>query len=319
MSDTAMRRVGVEIEFAGLTVQTAAEQVVEVLGGTANTLTDYEIEIVDTELGEFLVEVDFALLKRLGQARAEAEQPPGVVEQWSEEMLAALARQVTPCEIVTAPIRFDRVTELDALMEALRQAGARGTDDALVYAFGVHFNPEVSGLNVADILPTMQAFAVLHDWLLVRLQIDPVRRVVPFIKPWPVAYAALILAPDYRPDMTRLIDDYLIHNPTRNRAMDMLPLFAHLDRERVRAMVEDDRIKPRPTYHYRLSNCRIGDPDWRLSDEWRQWLAIEALARDTDKLAAMSAAYVELLGRTVGDLFADWPGQVERWMSRRSR
>lgn len=314
MSDDGMRRVGVEIEFAGLPVEAAADRVVAVLGGTKTVRTDYVIEIGDTDLGEFLVEVDFELLKRLGQARAEAEQAPGVVDQWSEEMLASLARQVTPCEIVTAPIRFDRVTELDTLMDALRQAGARGTDDALVYAFGVHFNPEVTGLDVNDILPTMRAFAVLHDWLLVRLQIDPVRRLVPFIKPWPAAYVARILASDYRPDMSRLIDDYLEHNPTRNRALDMLPLFAHLDRDRVRAAVEDDKVKSRPTYHYRLSNCRIGDPEWRLSDEWRQWLAIEALAGDSEKLAAMSEAYLELLGRTVGDLFADWSGKVERWM-----
>lgn len=308
------RRVGVEIEFTGLPVRKVAEQVAAVLGGMLNVRTDYDIQVQDTQLGDCVVEVDFALLKRLGQARAEAEQKPGVIDQWSEEMLAGLARQVTPCEIVTDPIAFSRVAELDDLMDALRQAGARGTDDALMYAFGVHFNPEVTGLDVADILPTMQAFAILHDWLLIHMQIDPVRRIVPFIRPWPAEYVEQILATDYQPDITTLIDDYLAHNPTRNRALDLLPLFAHIDAERVHATVGDDKTKSRPTYHYRLANCRIGDPQWRLSDEWQQWLLIESLAQDRDKLAMLSDAYRQILGRVTGDWFADWPSQVDRWM-----
>ena len=33
----------------------------------------------------------------------------------------------------------------------------------------------------------------------------------------------------YGPDLGALIDDYLAANPTRNRALDLLPLFAELD------------------------------------------------------------------------------------------
>ncbi len=310
------RHVGVEIEFAGLPVHQVAEHIVSVLGGTLKVHTDYEIQVCTTALGDCTVEVDFALLKRLGQARAEAEQDVGLIEQWSEDMLAAVARQLTPCEIVTAPIQFAQIVELEPLMQALRQAGAQGTDDALVYAFGVHFNPEVTGLEVADILPTMQAFALLHAWLLVRMQVDWVRRLAPFIRPWPDEYVARILAADYQPDITTLIDDYLAHNATRNRALDLLPLFAHIDAERVNAAVGDDQTKPRPTYHYRLANCRIGDPEWRLSAEWQPWLLIESLAQDTAKRAAMSEAYCQVLGQMTGDLFADWPGQVQQWMDR---
>lgn len=316
MTSHNQRRVGVEVEFAGLPVQTVAEQVVAVLGGDLTVHTDYEIQVSSTRLGDCTVEVDFALLKRLGQARTEAEQEPGLIEQWSEDMLAAVARQVTPCEIVTAPIEFAQVVELDPLMEALRQAGAQGTDDALVYAFGVHFNPEVTGLDVSDILPTMQAFALLHDWLLVHMQVDWVRRIAPFIRPWPAEYVAHILAPDYQPDITTLIDDYLTHNATRNRALDLLPLFAHIDAERVNAAVGDDKTKPRPTYHYRLANCRISDPEWRISAEWQPWLLIESLAQDTTKRAAMSQAYRQVLAQMTGDLFAEWPQQVKQWLDR---
>jgi hypothetical protein len=34
-----------------------------------------------------------------------------------------------------------------------------------------------------------------------------------------------------RPDLDTLIDDYLEYNPTRNRALDFLPLFLHLDED----------------------------------------------------------------------------------------
>ncbi|OBX33760.1 putative amidoligase enzyme [Halomonas elongata] len=40
-----------------------------------------------------------------------------------------------------------------------------------------------------------------------------------------------MLDPDYQPDLRTLIDDYLEYNPTRNRELDLLPLFAYLDPE----------------------------------------------------------------------------------------
>ena len=73
----------------------------------------------------------------------------------------------------------------------------------------------------------------LFDWLRSRCHPDLSRRISPYIEPYPLDYARLILQPDYAPDSGRLIDDYLRHNPTRNRALDMLPVFAHLDEARV--------------------------------------------------------------------------------------
>lgn len=309
---TRKGRVGVEIEFSGLSVATAAGIVAATFGGEPRARTEYEIEVHRTELGDFRVEVDFALLKRLAQTRADSGEAPGL----PEDLLATLARQVAPCEIVTGPIARERIGELDRLAAALRRAGARGTDDALVYAFGVHFNPELPEITVTDVLAHMRAFALLHDWLLVQLGVDVVRRLTPFIRPWPARYLMLILESGYEPDQAGLIDDYLDHNPTRNRALDMLPLFAHLDPRRVAAVVDDPHVKARPTFHYRLSNCRIGDPGWRPSREWRYWLTIESLAAQTQVLAAMSRDYLQLARRPLGDLFAEWPLRTERWLQR---
>lgn len=311
------RRVGVEIEFSGLPVRAAAELIRTTYGGELHPHTDYEIEVRDSALGDFRVEVDVALLKRFGQARVEAAQAPGLVDQLSEDVLAALARQLAPCEIVTSPLPFDTVGELDRLTATLRQAGAKGTDDALVYAFGVHFNPEPVALDSASLLAHMRAFALLHDWLLSRLDVNWARRLTPFIRPWSRAYVAELLQPAYAPARDRLIDDYLHYNPSRNHALDMLPLFAYLDGPRVWAVVDDPNVKARPTFHYRLSNCRVGDPRWRLSDEWRYWLIVEALAGNPAKLAAMSRDYRRLLCRPWGDLLAEWPERAGRWLTRK--
>ena len=40
---------------------------------------------------------------------------------------------------------MDRLHEVDALLRILREAGARGTQDAAVYAAGLHFNWRLPG------------------------------------------------------------------------------------------------------------------------------------------------------------------------------
>lgn len=94
-----------------------------------------------------------------------------------------------------------------------------------------------------------------------------------------------ILQPGYRPDIARLIDDYLRLTPTRNRPLDLLPLFAHIDEDRVMsAPVETRLVNPRPAFHYRLPDCRIDDPGWSLALAWDHWVAIERLAADSVRL-----------------------------------
>ena len=310
------RRVGVEIEFAGLELNAVADLVASVFGGRISYDTDYEITIADPELGKFRAEVDFGLLKRIGQERVASEQAPGTLEQVSEELLAALARQLVPCEIVTPPLPIERLDALDRLIAKLREAGAKGTDDALLYAFGVHFNVEAPSLRALSILRYLRAFALLYDWLLIQLKVDSLRRLSPFIKPFPSRYLQLILQTDYRPTRATLIADYLTHNPTRNRALDMLPLFAFIDPQRVFAAIGNAKVCARPAYHYRLSNSFVGNPLWRISNEWRYWLLIEALAEDKDRLRAMADDYLSLIDRPLGDLFSEWGERTEIWLQK---
>ena len=58
----------------------------------------------------------------------------------------------------------------------------------------------------------------------------------------------------------------------------MLPLFAWIDEDRVRTTIDDPRIKPRPTFHYRLPNAQVSDSLWSLAEDWNRWVVVETLA-----------------------------------------
>ena len=310
-----IRRMGVEIEFAGMDLQAIAKLTQKVFGGELETISEYETFVRDAKLGDFRgdfgVELDFSYLKKLGRERnAEV----GDLENLAEGALALIAKRLVPCEVVSPPIPMNEVWRMDTLIKALRMAGAKGTRQAPLYAFGLHLNPELPDLKASTIVAHLQAFLGLFDWLLARCEVDLSRRVTPYIDPFGKDYLKLVLNPDYSPDMDQLIDDYLEHNPTRNRALDMLPLFAHIDEERVRAKVDDDRVKSRPTFHYRLPNCQIDEPDWGLIRPWRDWLQIEALANDKKHLHQMCQGWQKHTGGITGGLLGDWARECTQWL-----
>ena len=134
----------------------------------------------------------------------------------------------------------------------------------------------------------------MYPWLTsVVLRPNISRRVLRFIAPYPAAYERLVLREDYQPSLPQLIDDYLEHNPTRNRGLDLLPLFAHLDGPRVQRVVDDERVSARPTFHFRMPDSRVDDPSFRITEPWRAWLEVERLACDPERLAAQSRAALE--------------------------
>ena len=101
---------------------------------------------------------------------------------------------------------------------------------------------------------SLKSFFCLYDWMIDVERPDLARRVTPYINHFESDYIKLVLNRDYDPTIEQLIDDYLEYNPTRNRNLDMLPLFAFIDEKRVRSVVDDPRVNARPTFHYRLPN-----------------------------------------------------------------
>ena len=311
----AVRSLGVELEFSGLDVETAADLVRDVLGGRLDPVSPYECQVRDTDLGDFGVGLDYAYLKRQGREQGPDADGSGGLERWPEHLLAEIARRVVPLEIVSPPFPMPRLGQLEPLVERLRQAGAEGTRGSPLYAFGLHFNPELPRLDADTIGAYLRAFLCLYDWLAEVSGVDWTRRLTPYVDAFPREYVVLVTAPGYAPSLDRLMDDYLQHNPDRNRALDMLPLFARLDEDRVRAAVDDPRIKPRPTLHYRLPNSDVDRPGWNLSTAWGHYLQVERLACDRPRLADMAARYHEHLSRDVPDDPRGWARICERWLS----
>lgn len=309
------RRVGVELEFTGLTIERIGATLHEVLGGEIRPTSAYEYTIANTALGDFAVELDYAFLKERGRRSTES----GLfedIERVSEDVLGAVAKRVVPFEIVGPPIALSALHRLHPLIEALRAAGARGTSQSAIYAFGLHLNPELPDLTTETLLGYIRAFAVAFDWLRRVSAIDLSRRVFPYIQPFTKAYVRRVCDPGYAPTRTELIDDYLVENASRNRALDMLPVFAHLDEARVRAAVTDHLVKARPALHYRLPNCEIEQPGWDLRPAWKHWLVIEELAADTPRLNEICADFCAVLDGPLGGWLTRWDETFERFIER---
>lgn len=312
-----MRRVGVELEISGLELDALAGCVAEFLGLRMEATGRYERLLTGDAAGDWVVELDFDLLKKLGREPHMAGAPVVDFGRTAEDVLAWAAELLVPLEIISPPLPLSRLHEVEALIVRLRAAGAKGTSDSIVNAFGMQFNPELPSFEPELITASLKAFLCLYDWLFERADIDLSRRVTSYVNPFPAGYVEKVIAADYRPGLATLIDDYLAYNPTRNRALDMLPLFMFLDEKRVRAKADDVLIKARPTFHYRLPDCDIHKPEWGLYVAWNDWVEVERLAADNQRLEACCAAYLEYLDDPLQRIFGDWPATVEReWLGR---
>jgi len=293
------RHVGVEIEFAAVSPRRAAECVQQVFGGEIEILTPHRVNVTCTSHGDFRVELDSQYIHRLESPEATPFVSAEVDEwlRWFQsslgEVVGELAATVIPCEIVCPPMRLEEMHLLDKTIDVLNSSGATGTRENPFYAFGAQLNPDIARKDADYITSVLKAYLLLSPWLRDVIAVDMTRRVFAFADPFPKAYVRLVAAPDYWPDLTALVDDYLMHNPTRNRELDMLPLFAWLDEPRVRASVPDARVKSRPTFHYRLPDANFGIADWTITAEWNRWCEVERLAADADRLRMVCEAFAD--------------------------
>ncbi len=311
------RRVGVELEMAGVDLATMAEAVRAEFGGRVEYHGAFLSRVCDTEFADFQIELDARVLqdrsyrehlRNLGIELNDDDND--TLDRW----LAGAAGIMVPHEIVAPPLPLAALPRLDRVRTDLQQKGARGTQSSLLYAFGLQINIEAHSLTANWILSILKAFVLLYEALVKAGNIDLARQISPYIRPFPGVYGRLILQPDYRPDMGQLIDDYLEHNPTRNRPLDLLPLFAEIDRKRVMAApVEHELLKPRPALHYRLPNCEIDDPSWSLALPFNGWAQVEHLAFAEEDLQAAAAAFLQRPAQALGQLTDGWVRQIRGW------
>jgi hypothetical protein len=308
-----VRRVGVELEFGGMSLPEAAEAVRAAFGGRSRQDHEHRYTVA-TDLGEFDVTFDSSLLsKKKYEQFLDRVGLGGMVKGAVEGVLTRLGGAVLPLEIGTPPVPADRLDELNALEQALRDRHAEGTRAGYFYAFALHFNPEA--VDPADPAPTLRAFLLLYHWLYRKAEVDVMRWLMPFINSFPEEYARFVVDPAYAPDFARFAGDYLAHNPTRNRPLDMLPLLAFNDRTLLdRPELAGQKVSPRPTYHYRLPNSLIDDPQWSIAKEWNRWVMVERLAAEPELVAGLARDYLGWERSITGYLGDRWVKHVdEKW------
>ena len=272
------RRVGVEIELGGLPEAEVARIVAGQLGGRAVQEDSHIWAVEESAIGTVEVYLDI-FLRKAQQGRL-------------RDLALDLGREVVPVEIVTEPLDMEGMAKLDDLRDALRAAGALGSGAGLVFGFGVHFNIEVASEDDADTVRPLLAYALIEDWLRSAYPIDDSRRVLPFTDPYPTDFVRALIAAGPGAARDHVTGLYLELTPSRNRGLDMLPLLAHFDAPRVADAIAD-KTSARPTFHFRLPDCRIDEADWRLSTEWWRWVAVERVARDAALLRRLSDAWLD--------------------------
>jgi hypothetical protein len=290
------RRVGFEFEMTGLSTEKMARIVADLFGGRVEIEDRFHARVTGTPWGKFSVEVDAQILqdqkylgylKKLGLDISNSE----TLERL-EKALERVANLVVPYEISTPPLPLSCLGELERLRAALQARHAEGTKANVLYAFGMHLNPEMPARNIGTALIFLQSFLVCAPWLMQEMKVDFTRRLAPFIRPFPDDYVEQVLALDYGEEK-RVIPDYLKHNPTRNRPLDMLPIFALWDEKAVKAAIpEDEEVRARPAFHYRLPDCRLDEPEWRVAADWNRWVRVETLAANPAKLRELRAEFL---------------------------
>ncbi|BCM84136.1 hypothetical protein mvi_25970 [Methylobacterium indicum] len=276
--DGTPRRVGVEIEFTGPSARIAAAALAAGLGGRLAEEDPHAFRLEGTSLGDLRVELDL----RAAHPQRRMTEPgalPRLPVRAAGRSLAALLGPVVPRELITGPLAFDRLPEVDRLAALLHGAGGRGRGAVLLGSLGLHFNVEPSDLTAATLTGLLKAYLRAEPQLRRETAAGGFLAARGLPPPFPAPYAAKVLDPAYRPDLDGLARDYLAANPTRHRGLDLLPLLAHRDEAGVRAALPpDEKVSPRPVLHYRMPQAHIGLPGWSLAPAWNLWVGVEEMA-----------------------------------------
>lgn len=312
------RSIGFEFEFTGVEMADAAKMVVDLYGGEAEQVSGYEFKVKDSDYGTFSLELDASLflnkkyegvLKSVGLDVEKLQNKDKL-----EDTLREMASTVVPFEIITPPIPFSQLDALNKLVDKLREWKAKGTGSSFFYAFGLHLNPEVPELTAESLLRHLKAYVMLDAWIRQDADIDISRKLTPYINGYEMKYIRHILQEGYRPDLETLIRDYFEFDNSRNRPLDMLPVFRFLEEELTEELLDEKLTSARPAFHYRLPNCSIQDESWSLGEEWNRWWLVERLADDEQTLNQYARRFLQMDEKTLFSVKRKWIKLMDRWV-----
>jgi hypothetical protein len=280
------RRVGFEFESAQLTLKEMTDIVQQCFGGSIKQENEFSFEVLDTEYGTFSVESDSSYLKKKKYEESSTKLA-FAASKFITDTIAGPSRLIVPNEIVTPPIPLADLYRIDLFRGELSKRIMAKTMIPSLAPCGLHLNPELADTSASYLLRILQAFMVLQDQLFKQHRVAILRRLWPYIEPFPKEYQQFLLNPDYAPDFQQLVDDYIRFNPTRDRPLDLLPVFVWIDKDCLKAYDLQDAplVHGRPAFHYRLPNCELSNPNWNVASEWNLWASVERLADDPRRLA----------------------------------
>lgn len=291
------RKVGFEVEFAGIDAAGAARILARAVGGTVESESPHFARVTGSRLGDLTLELDTRYAK--------AAEDPGLIDRaldalGARETAADMLAYLAPIELVTPPLAPDEFDALDEAVAALGEAGLQGTKGATLNAFGMHLNPQLVPAEPARAIRVGAAYAFAEHWLRHEDPPDNARRATPFVDPYPTGYLRALahaLADGSVPPLEDFIALYARWNPNRNRGLDLWPLLGHLAPEACLSVRGRPVKNARPAFHYRLPDSRVGQPGWSPRDALAQWDRLEAAADAPDALEALRRACLD---------YADW-------------
>jgi len=301
------RKAGFEIEFTGLRPKEAATIIIRLFGGELQEIDEYTVKVQNSRYGDFSIYLDSIYL------RADSQKYLFKEADLFKELVYTLSELVVPYEIVTPPIAFSKLEEVERLRQELKRCGALGTSASVFYAFGMHINIQTYTYEAQELRDLLRAFVLMQDWIKEEIQVDLTRKLSWFIEPFEKEYIDLIVQKEYAPDLDHLIEDYILYNPTRNRALDMLPLFTHL-RPWVKEKLPEQKISPRPAFHYRLPNSKIDEDEWSMAKEFNVWTLVEKGAYNKEALAELCEDYIEFEASPYWFIKELWIERVDEWV-----
>lgn len=312
------RAVGFEFEFTGVEMQDAAEMVVDLYGGEVQQLSGYEFKVKNSEFGDFSLELDASLFlnkkyeKVLKSVGLDVDKLKN--KEKLEDKLREMASTVVPFEIITPPIFISNLKRMNELVDKLREWKAKGTGSSFFYAFGLHLNPEVPELSADSLTRHLKAYVMLDPWIRKDAKIDLSRKLTPYINEYEMEYIRYILREEYQPDLETMIQDYFTFKNSRNRPLDLLPVFMFMNKSLTSQLMKEELTSARPTFHYRLPNCSIENKEWSLAQEWNRWVLVERLAEDEKALNRYARAFLNLDDKSVFSIKKKWIELMDRWV-----
>ncbi len=302
-----VRRCGFELEYTGLRPIESASVIVELFGGILEEISEYEVKVTGTKYGDFNIYIDSVYLRSSNEKYLFKE------SDLFKELVYSISETVVPYETVTPPFGFGDLEDAEKLRQRLKVQGALGTSASIFYAFGLHINIETYTFEAKELRDILRAFVLMQEWIKERSEVDLTRKLSWFIEPFEKEYMDLILSKSYDPDLDSLIEDYILYNPTRNRALDMLPLFAYM-KPAIKEKLPPQKLSPRPAFHYRLPNCKIDEEGWSLAKEFNLWSLVERAAANKAALKELMEDYMEFEESPYWFIKELWIERVDEWI-----